>query len=869
MSLQEILAPNLNRYTAQSDSSYLSTRLLTHNGVTIAFALGKTAGGSRFFDYSILNAEEERQATGEQQQKQAPTLSEKLDSQCWFENVKTLQFPSEVRVVGEEAVPVYEIPGVDRSGRRVVRSPEQAGKLNTWLSSSLCLMDPDVVDFQVLSDGRYVYLFRQGVSAATPLPNQYMAAGAGAKPPVDGNLLCDRFSLVGGSLNQPLEARYQRSRQKLIPLNEQDTLRVRDINDRTFYEPTHSLRFVQHLSQGRFCVLRCPTVINDVFRWFMFAYSAKSGQIECLTCDVASNGLFDLHGQIYYGCDSKDHATVFATGPGSCTASKKSDGETCGLARTRIVPKTPSSNRAVQLTSEVDLRLMGGSLDLSGAAFASGFTLEGWVHPRSFWDDDDSQATGPAPGSLFCLFAQASDDCPTLFMDDELRPVLQCPAQDDVVVQSEEPVKADQWNHVAVTYDARTQTYALIVNGMAAGSASHPSKPGGLSGLGFCTTRSDSHFIGLLNEVRVWSRPLHSSTIKTRMSYRATGLESDLAACWHFDEESGTTAFDDTLNSHNLIVVVSSTVSSTKSTAEIWTRSVAPLVASYGLVRRVLRLPADIEIRGGMGACTYNEQVAVAEEKAEDEEDGGADDKGAGKETSDAEVKHMKRSARILLGFVVTSVDMTDNAGGGLLHLAMLDFALLSDGTLLDTPAIIHLPALSLLPGPSTSSSQAKGRVHTSLLYVGSQGLELFGGILALEGAECEPDAPCVFESAMGAVTIFFRARARASGSFLALHYDISRSIIAAALPPSMLGGHDGLLVTSKLRQAQRLTVQTEPCDWAPVDLAVNLTLTAQLADNRQFVETWKGMHAVPAPVWVTLRLGRLAEECYDRKPMD
>ncbi|KAJ4316693.1 hypothetical protein N0V84_007741 [Fusarium piperis] len=211
MSHQEILAPNLNRYSAPSSGRYLSTRLVTHNGITIAVALGKAEGGSLFFAYSILNAEEEDQVT--KAKASATEEADTLDSQCWFENVKVLQFPSEFRVVGEEAVPVYEIPAVDRSSRKAIRALSQKDKLNTWLSSSLCLMDPEVTDFQVLSNGRYVYLFRQGASAAKASPSPYMTDNEAGKPPVDGNLLCDRFTLVRTTLSQPLEARYQRSRQ--------------------------------------------------------------------------------------------------------------------------------------------------------------------------------------------------------------------------------------------------------------------------------------------------------------------------------------------------------------------------------------------------------------------------------------------------------------------------------------------------------------------------------------------------------------------------------------------------------------------------------------------------------------------------------
>ncbi|KAH8729939.1 hypothetical protein BGZ61DRAFT_530066 [Ilyonectria robusta] len=822
MSLQEILAPNLNRYTAQPSGRYLSNRLVTHNGITIAIALGKAEGGSYFFAYSILNAEEESQATKEQATKTGAAV-DKLDSQCWFENVKMLQFPSEVRVVGEEAIPVYEIPAVDRSNRKVVRSPDQTERLNTWLSSSLCLMDLDVSDFQVLSDGRYVYLFRQGASAAKPSPNPFMTDKESGTPPVNGTLLCDRFTLVGTTLSQPLEARYQRSRQKQIPLNEQDTLGVKDIDDKNFYEPTHSLRFVQDLAYGRFCVLRAPTVINDVARWLIFAYSRRSGQIECLTTDVASDGLFDLHGRVYYTCDSDKHPKAFANGPGSCTASRSDNGRTCSEARVPILPKTPASKRAMKLSGGEELRLREG-INLSG--LADGFTLEAWVTPESFWDDTDSPTEGPAEGSFFCLFSQASDGSPGVYLDDKLRVVLRVGPKNESLVASDTSLKVDEWNHVAVTYNPASQTFGLVINGVAAGSVSSEVKPGQLSSLGFQAKEPQSSFRGLLDEVRLWSRPLHPSTLKAHMSGRATGLEPNLEACWHFDEESGTTAFDATLNNRELSVVP---IGGGSTPSDVWTRSVAPMVASYGLSRTILRLPSAVEIKGGLGATVYNEQVAVSEQKPQTEE--------GSKSSINAQANHMKRGARVLLCFVT-------GTGNSPLRLAVLDFGLLSDGTLPDTPASIPLPALSIAPLASTNTKtgQVGSRVSTALLYVGSQGMEIFGGILAFDAAECGTEAPCPFESAMGTVTIFFRAQGRWNGALSALKYNISRSVVAAAIPASILGGHEGLLATSKLRQAKNLVFQTEPCPWAPAHLAVNLTLTANMADGKKIVETWKGL---------------------------
>ncbi|KAL3295215.1 Concanavalin A-like lectin/glucanases superfamily protein [Colletotrichum asianum] len=825
MSLQDILEPNLQRYTAQLNGRYVCTRLVTHNGVTIAIALGKTQSNSFFFDYSILDLQDEA-TTSKSQSTTAAADTDKLDSQCWSSNAKRLQFSSEVRVVGEEAIPVYQIPAVDRSYRKVIRSQSQKQKLDQWLSSSLCLMNQKVFDFQVLSDGRYVYVFRQSASAEAKWPNQFMSESHDGKPPVNNNLLCDRFALVGSTLSQPLETRYQRSRQKQIPLNEQDTLRVKDINDEPFYEPTHSLRFVRDLVDGRFCVLRAPTVTNNVTKWMIFAYSCKMGQIECLTTDVASNGLFDLHGHVYYTCESDTHPTtkVFANGPGPCTAAKDDGSGTCSKARVPIMPKTPASKRAVELSGDAGLQLRE-PVDLS--SLLDGFTLEGWVKPESA-DNGTEETTKDSSFSVF----RVSDNNPGTFINDELRLTIQLVGEKKAIVTSETALKADEWNHVAVTCNPTTSTYGLVINGAAAGSAISSNPPGSFLGIGLQPKGSTSCFTGLFDEVRVWSRTLHPSAIKDRMCKRATGLEPDLESCWHFDEDSGTTAFDATVNHRELMVV--SPEDGTPS-SDSWVPSAAPMVSSYGLSRRILRVSAPLQIKGGLCATVYNEQVAVSEKKTTDSERGSSSKQKSG---DGAQPKHMKRGARVLLCFI-SGTDASP------LRLAALDFGLLSDGTLADTPALMNPQALT---ADSFNSASAKVgtvglKVPTALLYVGGEGMEIFGGVVALDAVGCEPSAPYAFESATGTVTVYFKARgASGEGHFSALNYNISRKAVATELCASTLGENEGLLATSKLQHAENVVVQTDLCPWAPENLAFNLTLTANMVDGRKIVETWAGV---------------------------
>ena len=169
-------------------------------------------------------------------------------------------------------------------------------------------MDLEATNFEVVSDGRYIYLFRQSRAISDKFPNQLMAKRERGLPPI---VLCDRFNLVGSNLGKTLEVRYRRSRQERFLLNDNDTLAVRDINDVPFNEPTFSIRFIHVLVDGRFSILQIPTMTNKISRWMVFAYSRRSQQVECFTADVASDGLFDIHGQIYYTCDSKYHEKTF------------------------------------------------------------------------------------------------------------------------------------------------------------------------------------------------------------------------------------------------------------------------------------------------------------------------------------------------------------------------------------------------------------------------------------------------------------------------------------------------------------------------------------------------------------------------------
>jgi hypothetical protein len=831
MSLQDTLTPNEHKYIGSVKGKYLSSRLLTHNGITIAVALGKSAQTNElFFEYSVLNAadQETPDANTAPGKPNLSDAAEILDSQCWFENARPLRFSSEIRVVGEEAVPCFQIPAIDRTRRSVAR--DQTEKLDPWLSTSLGLMDPDVTHFELLSDGRYVYLFRQSRNESDTFPSEFGKTDTRTfdqKPPINSNLLCDRFNLVGTTLTRSLEVRYRRSRQKRLPLNDRDTLAVQDIDDVPFFEPTFSLRFVKSVG-GIFSILQTPTMANGVSKWMIFILSGDSGEMECYTTDVSKDGLFDLHGQIYYTCDSEDHDEVFSSTPGTCTTIARGKGEVCGEAKTVIIPKAALSDRAISLynkSANTDIKL-NEPICLSGAKFSEGFTIEAWIAPVSFWvkdagessapeSDPATQRTSPPSGSAFCIFSQAAGEgetCPSVFIDNRLQLVLRVTGDTPILLSSGQFLEVDAWNHVAVTYTASTRSFSLILNGAMPLPASIYKLPVGHTVGNLTTVASQSgkfRFQGQLDELRLWRRPLHAATIKTKMSTRASGMEPLLEACWHFDEGTGTDANDATTNENDISFVQTDSTSPPES--KLWRKSSAPILSNTGLSKIVLRTESDVRVRRGISACLYYEQVSTTQS--------------TGSSPTESS-KPLKRSARVLLCFIAFRPSLKE-------HLAVLDFALMSDGTLCDTPATLPLPAITLKPSRIVKGSQ---RGHVSQLFLDAQGMEIFGGILTFDAARAQLDSPCVWDSATGSISIFFT---NSNNVFSALTYDISRSVELAKIN-GIAEGIDSL-ATTKLRQAITVDIETKSSAFAPETVAVDLVITATMHDNSKISEVWQG----------------------------
>lgn len=129
-----------------------------------------------------------------------------------------------------------------------------------------------------------------------------------------------------------------------------------------------------------------------------------------------------------------------------------------------------------------------------------------------------------------------------LTADDRMKLVF---GQDTIVSAKPIPDIDVNWTHLSVVYDADVQTVSAYVNGNSEGKSgliSGVSVPA-YSSTGNIVIGSDftktKNYNGRINEVRIWSKPLTTSTIYTQMNTRLSGNELYLSAYWPMNEGNG------------------------------------------------------------------------------------------------------------------------------------------------------------------------------------------------------------------------------------------------------------------------------------------------------------------------------------------
>jgi len=199
------------------------------------------------------------------------------------------------------------------------------------------------------------------------------------------------------------------------------------------------------------------------------------------------------------------------------------------------------------------------------------FTLEAWI-----------KTTASRSGSMFyhgngVIYADAppgsnpagANDFGTAILNDKFAFGIGNP---DTTLQSNSKVTTGVWVHVAATRDRAAGEAHVFVNGVDENSVTTTQK-GSLTDqptllLG-CTLNDQNHFIGLMDEVRVWNVARTESEIAATMHRRLAGTEAGLVAYWRFDDRGGPTAIDSSS------AMANATISGTLE----WVASDAPICA--------------------------------------------------------------------------------------------------------------------------------------------------------------------------------------------------------------------------------------------------------------------------------------------------
>lgn len=148
-------------------------------------------------------------------------------------------------------------------------------------------------------------------------------------------------------------------------------------------------------------------------------------------------------------------------------------------------------------------------------------------------------------------------------------------------VRSTYVLTTNQWQHVAVVRESGT--WKLYVDGVQqtlSNSSTTPNAPSGTFYVGSNVGGSEA-FKGSIDEVRFWSTARTQTQIQASYNSLA-GNESGLAAYYRFDENNGTTAYDNSGNGRNGTLTNGPTFASSTALIGTPTYSVAPSSKAFG-----------------------------------------------------------------------------------------------------------------------------------------------------------------------------------------------------------------------------------------------------------------------------------------------
>lgn len=602
-----------NYLQTYTNKAYQYTTLVEHTGVLISLAMDS----DRRIYYTVLDQQDEPNP---------------IDARNWLPTPQELIFPNEITQVGFGILPNKVLPTVRSNGQPAIKTSEI-----DFFRSTTARLTADA-PFQALSDGLYIYLFRQSIDGNHP--DNITVTNPDSQtsiPIVDKTLLVDRFILAGTQLKTAREVRYRRSRHKILKNGAKDTLGATDMDNRPFFEPTMELSFVENLVDGRFTVLQLPTGIPDIKRWQIFVHNQQTNRIDAYNIERSADGFFNTQ-----GTESPD---AFAK-MGDAESAIKLDADTYIAGKAQVINKQE-------------------------------FNISAWIKPETT-GVIYSEGT---PAAVFQISLVETQ----LNTDGQFLPGygIQVTANSKTVTSAANVIKMGQWNHISISLApvpdninapansgvVKIQVGDAVVNGegeenqyllFPTTSATTTYMVVGRNvGSLYGGSQEALPIVATVDELSIWERERSELEVRETKKFRKAGNEPGLLTYWQFDEGNGTTIYDrtDTLNNGTV-----------EGTAQ-WVQSDAPVGDNPGIQRTSFGF-GDRTVAGkGISAVLYYQQEELP----------------SGHDRTPAPIK---QNARVLVA-VSTAHENDDNK-----KIAVLDFAVTKRGRLSQIPDNINLPSI-------------------------------------------------------------------------------------------------------------------------------------------------------------------------------
>jgi len=521
-------------------------RIVSHNGRVIVFSSRMDAGsGVNRIGYTTLQPS-----------------AENPDQDAAWKDYTFLSFPHELRTVCRSVITI------------------------DFKSADVPVAD---VPFDVVSDGRYVYVFRQSNNAT---------------------LYVDRFVYDEGSerLINTWEVRFRRSRKQDIPLDRKDTFGSTDMNGKRFIEATIELDFVTNVANGRFAVLIVPTELVGVDRWQIFAEDTSDGRLNSFSIARSTDGLFDLADVIdeegnvppdrrfqlkspsgdilalQSGCDAalynqqewqidaygvttlqkRETRVMLALAAGAARHVAIVDfavGKDGFLAQgpdELVVTSLPVIGTALAFTRDA-----ATSVDIPDLSAGTEVTVEAWIYPGDYSSDTDHIVQGAA--NLKAPFA--------LRLEGGI-PSFECAG---ATAMGDTALSVHGWTHLAGVYTSDGPV--LYVNGEPfTADDSYPRSAAKATSEAGYRFGGPEGFTGLLDEVRLWNVARTAdeilSTMCTSVNSASPGWDK-LLGYWKMDEPDDGTRLTTVANSSSLGAAANGTLMGPR-----WASTSAPVGVS-------------------------------------------------------------------------------------------------------------------------------------------------------------------------------------------------------------------------------------------------------------------------------------------------